>query len=82
VEPVIFFATPAELRARFAEHHGDAAALRIGFYERGTGRRSVTWAEAVDQALWSGWIDGVRRGVDVSWFTFAVVEAKRRAASN
>jgi uncharacterized protein YdeI (YjbR/CyaY-like superfamily) len=61
---VIFFAEPAELRAWFTEHHADAAEVHVGFYKKATGRPSVTWAEAVDQALCFGWIDGVRRGID------------------
>ncbi len=33
-------------------------------YKRGSGRASITWPEAVDQALCFGWIDGVRYKVD------------------
>jgi uncharacterized protein YdeI (YjbR/CyaY-like superfamily) len=77
---VIFFATPAELRAWFAEHHADAAELRVGFYRRGTGRPSVTWAEAVDQALCFGWIDGVRRGIDAE--SYQIRFTPRRTRSN
>jgi uncharacterized protein YdeI (YjbR/CyaY-like superfamily) len=63
VEPR-FFATPAELRAWFEAHHGDAGELLVGYYKRGTGRRSITWPESVDEALCFGWIDGIRRRVD------------------
>jgi uncharacterized protein YdeI (YjbR/CyaY-like superfamily) len=30
----------------------------------GSGRKSVTWPQAVDEALCFGWIDGVRRSID------------------
>ena len=33
-------------------------------YKKGTGRPSITWPEAVDEALCFGWIDGVRKSVD------------------
>ena len=36
----------------------------MGFYKKGSGRPSITWPEAVDEALCFGWIDGVRKGVD------------------
>jgi uncharacterized protein YdeI (YjbR/CyaY-like superfamily) len=59
-----FFATPAQLRAWFEAHHVDAPELLVGFYKKGSGRRSITWPESVDEALCFGWIDGVRRRID------------------
>ena len=63
MEPV-FFASPAELRAWFEAHHATAGELWVGFHRKRTGRPTVTWPEAVDEALCVGWIDGVRRTVD------------------
>jgi uncharacterized protein YdeI (YjbR/CyaY-like superfamily) len=59
-----FFATPAELRSWMDAHHENAAALWVGFYKKGTGKPSITWPEAVDEALCVGWIDGVRKRID------------------
>ena len=59
-----FFATPAEFRAWLDEHHATAQELWVGLYKKGTGRPSITWPEAVDEALCFGWIDGVRKGLD------------------
>jgi uncharacterized protein YdeI (YjbR/CyaY-like superfamily) len=59
-----FFATPADFRAWLEEHHASAAELLVGFHKKGSGRPSITWPEAVDQALCFGWIDGVRRSID------------------
>ena len=36
----------------------------MGFYKKGSGRPSITWPEAVDEALCFGWIDGVRQRID------------------
>jgi uncharacterized protein YdeI (YjbR/CyaY-like superfamily) len=58
-----FFATPADLRDWFDAHAGDERELLVGFWKRDTGRPSVTWPEAVDEALCVGWIDGVRRSL-------------------
>lgn len=63
---VIFFATPDELRAWFVAHHETAGELWVGFHKKGTGTPSVTWPEAVDEALCVGWIDGVRKGIDAA----------------
>jgi uncharacterized protein YdeI (YjbR/CyaY-like superfamily) len=61
---VVFFKTPAALRAWFAKHHGSATELWVGYYKVGTGKPSVTWQESVDEALCCGWIDGIRKRID------------------
>jgi len=57
----IFFETPAKFRAWLKKHHKTANELVVGFYRKDSGRRSITWLEAVDEALCFGWIDGIRR---------------------
>jgi uncharacterized protein YdeI (YjbR/CyaY-like superfamily) len=59
-----FFATPADLRAWFDEHHAIERELWVGFHKRASGKPSVTWSESVDEALCVGWIDGVRKRID------------------
>ena len=68
MEPT-FFATPAKLRAWLEKHHDTASELVVGFYKKGSGKPSVTWPEAVDQALCFGWIDGIRRSLDDERYT-------------
>jgi uncharacterized protein YdeI (YjbR/CyaY-like superfamily) len=63
-QEVRFFASPAELREWFDAHHELDKELNVGFHRRASGRQSVTWEEAVDEALSVGWIDGVRHGID------------------
>jgi uncharacterized protein YdeI (YjbR/CyaY-like superfamily) len=63
-----FFATAAD-RAWLDAHHEHATELIVGFYRVGCGRPSMTWSEAVDQALCYGWIDGVRRRHDEVSYT-------------
>ena len=50
----------AEWRAWLEEHHATESEVVVGFHKKKTGRPSMTWSEAVDQALCFGWIDGVR----------------------
>ena len=59
-----FFATPAEFRRWLERNHAKAKELWVGFYKKGTGKPSITWPEAVAEALCYGWIDGVRRSID------------------
>jgi uncharacterized protein YdeI (YjbR/CyaY-like superfamily) len=59
-----FFAAPLEFRAWLDEHHATAKELVVGFHKKGSGKPSITWPEAVDEALSFGWIDGVRQRID------------------
>ena len=61
---VRFFATPEELRDWFDANHETADELWLGYYRKSTGRPSVDWSQAVDEALCVGWIDGVRYRLD------------------
>jgi uncharacterized protein YdeI (YjbR/CyaY-like superfamily) len=36
----------------------------VGYWKKHTGKPSLTWSQAVDEALCFGWIDGVLRRVD------------------
>jgi uncharacterized protein YdeI (YjbR/CyaY-like superfamily) len=76
---MVYFETPADLRRWFARHHRTAKELWAGFYRKDCGRRSITWPEAVDEALCVGWIDGVRRNVDA--ISYAVRLTPRNARS-
>jgi uncharacterized protein YdeI (YjbR/CyaY-like superfamily) len=61
---VIFFASPEELRDWFDANHAIAEELWVGYHRKATGRPTVTWPQAVDEALCVGWIDGVRYRLD------------------
>src|SRR5262245_54440068 len=61
------------------ENHATATELWVGFYKRGSGKPSITWSESVDQALCLGWIDGVRKRVDV--ITYKIRFTPRRRGS-
>jgi uncharacterized protein YdeI (YjbR/CyaY-like superfamily) len=64
-----FFADASELRTWLERHHADAPELLVGFHKKRSGRTSITWSEAVDEALCFGWIDGVRRRIDDDSYT-------------
>ena len=61
---VEYFPTPADLRDWFDANHETAEDLWLGYWKKGTGRPSVTWTQAVDEALCVGWIDGVLQRID------------------
>lgn len=57
-----FFAAPSAFRAWLELHHETETELLVGLYKKASGKASLTWPEAVDEALCFGWIDGIRRG--------------------
>jgi uncharacterized protein YdeI (YjbR/CyaY-like superfamily) len=75
-----FFATPAGFRAWLEKNHDRATELWVGFHKKGSGKPSMTWPEAVDQALCFGWIDGVRKSIDQT--SYANRFTPRRPRSN
>jgi uncharacterized protein YdeI (YjbR/CyaY-like superfamily) len=74
-----FFATPQEFRKWLQQNHDTASELLVGFYKKASGKSSITWSEAVDQALCFGWIDGVRRGLDESSYTIRFTPRRPRS---
>jgi uncharacterized protein YdeI (YjbR/CyaY-like superfamily) len=76
VKPV-FFATPAEFRAWLEEHHDTTQELWVGLHKRSSGKPSITWPEAVDQALCHGWIDGIRKSIDETSYMNRFTPRKR-----
>ena len=59
-----YFRAPAQFRTWLKEHHDTETELWVGFYKKGSGTPSITWSEAVDEALCYGWVDGIRKSVD------------------
>ncbi len=60
----IYFSSPGEFRAWLEQHHESETELLVGYWKKATGKPSLTWSQAVDEALCFGWIDGVVKGVD------------------
>ncbi len=62
------FATPNAFSDWLADHHASSRGMWLRFAKKGSGKVSITYAEAIDVALAWGWIDGQKqRGDDASW---------------
>jgi uncharacterized protein YdeI (YjbR/CyaY-like superfamily) len=59
-----FFRSASEFRRWLSSHHADANELWVGFHKTSSGKKGLRYAEALDEALCFGWIDGVRRSLD------------------
>jgi uncharacterized protein YdeI (YjbR/CyaY-like superfamily) len=60
----IFFSSPQEFYDWLEQNHESEAEVYVGYWKKATGRPSLTWSEAVDQALCFGWIDGRLNRID------------------
>ena len=58
------FKTPAQLHKWLEKNHDKASELWVGMHNRRSDKRSITYKEALDEALCFGWIDGVRKSVN------------------
>lgn len=76
---VLFFSTPSELREWFQENHLKEQQVWIGFYNKKSGRKSITWKETVDEALCFGWIDGIRKKLDDHSYCNRLTRDERKA---
>jgi uncharacterized protein YdeI (YjbR/CyaY-like superfamily) len=58
-----FFPTEADFGRWLEANHETAPELLVGFWKKATGKPSIDWPQARDQALCFGWIDGHRRSL-------------------
>jgi len=66
---VVFFPTPGGFETWLEESHGRCEELWVGVYKKSSGKPSITYPEAVDEALCFGWIDGVRKKLNDDAYT-------------
>src|SRR5262245_13746765 len=76
---VIYFTSPEELREWYLANHDQATELVIGFHKRHTGTPSITYREALDEALCFGWIDGIRPRSDDEPYTNRYTPRQKRS---
>jgi len=73
------FKTAASFRAWLSRHHARRMELLVRCFKVEAAERGITYAQALDEALCFGWIDGVRRSLDAS--SFSVRFTPRKAKS-
>jgi uncharacterized protein YdeI (YjbR/CyaY-like superfamily) len=72
-----FFAAEADFRRWLAANHDKAEELVVGFWKKGTGKPSIDWPQARDQALCFGWIDGIRKSLGEDSYTIRFTPRRR-----
>jgi uncharacterized protein YdeI (YjbR/CyaY-like superfamily) len=62
------FGTAKEFRIWLGKNHSRSEGILLRIYKKGAGVSTVSYAEALDQALCFGWIDGQKKPYDTkSW---------------
>src|SRR5215213_865500 len=74
-----FFSSPEAFRRWLQDNHDSASELLVGFHKKESGRKSITYAEALDEALCFGWIDGVRKRLDETSYTIRFTPRKAKS---
>jgi uncharacterized protein YdeI (YjbR/CyaY-like superfamily) len=60
--------SPADWRAWLEKHHAQTASIRLRLFKKDSGKQVLTYAQALDEALCFGWIDGRKDPYDaISW---------------
>jgi uncharacterized protein YdeI (YjbR/CyaY-like superfamily) len=76
---VTYFQSSGDFRSWLAQNHDHCTELFVGFYKKASGKPSITYPEALDQALCFGWIDGVRKSVDALSYTVRFTPRKAKS---
>jgi len=75
----VFFQSAADFRAWLDPRHRGEKELWVGFYKKSSEKPSITYPDAVDEALCFGWIDGVRKSVHADAYTIRFTPRKPRS---
>lgn len=68
-EAALPFETPQDWAGWLAAHHASAPELWLKLYRKDSGVASITWEQAVIEALAYGWIDGLKKpGNETFWY--------------
>ena len=74
-----FFASADAFRSWLAANASSTSELPVGYHKVGSSVPSMSWPDSVDQTLFFGWIDGVRRRIDDT--RYSIRFTPRKAAS-
>lgn len=67
-ETVLAFKTAQAWRTWLTKHHAKSAGIWVRIYKKNSGIKTVTYAEALDEALCYGWIDGQKKTYNADSF--------------
>jgi len=75
-----FFSSPDKIHNWFLENHEKKKELLVGFHKVNSGKKSITYQQALDEALAVGWIDGIRKSIDDFSYTIRFTPRKKNCS--
>jgi uncharacterized protein YdeI (YjbR/CyaY-like superfamily) len=76
----LYVTTGEDFRKWLEENHQTKKEIWLVQYKKATGKPSISYVEAVEEALCFGWIDGTQKSVDTE--RYALRFSPRRPKSN
>jgi len=76
---VKYFKSTSAFHRWLEVNHARARELWVGFFRKDSGRGGLSYAEALDEALCFGWIDGLKRRVDELSYTHRFTPRKPKS---
>src|SRR5512132_1153373 len=76
----LYVTSAAEFRRWLKAHHSKKKEIWVVQYKKATQKPSIPYAEAVEEAICFGWIDGFEKGMDAE--RYATRFSPRRPKSN
>lgn len=77
---MVFAKNRAEWRRWLARNHTLVAEVFLAFYKKSSGKQTVSYEEAVEEALCFGWVDGMKKGLDAECYAFRFTPRKAKSA--
>ena len=74
-----YFKSASDFRQWLEANHASVRDLWVGFFKKDSGKAGLTYAEAVDEALCFGWIDGLKKRVDDLSYTHRFTPRKLKS---
>ena len=74
-----YFKSASGFRRWLEVNHARVSEIWVGFFKKDSGKGGLTYAEAVDEALCFGWIDGLKKRVDELSYTHRLSPRKPRS---
>lgn len=66
--PILSFKTANAFEKGLTKNHDKINGIQLRFFKKESGEKSITYKEAIDEALCYGWIDGqANKYDDISW---------------
>ncbi|MFA5935457.1 MAG: YdeI/OmpD-associated family protein [Patescibacteria group bacterium] len=67
-QPVLSFATVKKWHMWLAKNHASSSGIQLRIFKKDSGQKTISYDEALDEALCFGWIDSQKRAYDEkSW---------------